>query len=112
MALVSNRVYDGAAQDATLPYVDVGEAEIYDWSTKTEGGSDHRIMMHVWSNYEGKKEAYDIIEQIRSTLHEAGLSVTGHTLVILRYESADVFRDIDGKTWHGRVDFKALTQDT
>lgn len=103
-------VLDGAAQGQALPYVDLGEADVTDWSTKTSDGGDHLLTIHVWSNYNGKKQAWQIIEQIRETLHEAYLALTGHTLVLLRHTDSRVFRDITDQDYHGVVEFRALTQ--
>lgn len=105
-------IYDGVPQDTAPPYVDLGEADVDDWGTKTFDGGDHFLTLHVWSSYRGQKEAWDIIEQIRSTLHNASLSVTGHALVLIRHSASRVFRDINGQFFHGVTEFRALTQDT
>ena len=103
-------VYDGAPQNAALPYVDMGDADVDDWGSKTFNGGEHFLTLHVWSDARGKKQTWDIIEQIRATLHEAALTVTGHTLVLLRHTSSRVFKDIDETVHHGIVEFRALTQ--
>jgi hypothetical protein len=116
-ALVANtplislaKVYDSPAQDVAMPYVDIGEIDILDWGTKNTEGGDHNLTLHVWSNYGGKKECWSIIGQIITTLHEASLVVTGHTLVMIRHSNTRVMRDADGLTFHGVVEFRALTQ--
>lgn len=107
-------IYDGAPQDAALPYVDLGEADVDDWGSKTFDGGDHFLTLHVWTagGQGGKKQAWDIIEQIRTTLHNASLTVTGHALVMLRHSASRVFRDINEQDYHGIVELRALTQDT
>ena len=108
--LGSARVYDHAPPNVPFPYITFGRTSIYDWSTGTEDGAEHRLVLHVWSRHRGKAECWTAIEAIRAALHEAALAVEGHRLVNLRFETADVGADRDGITWHGVARFRAVTE--
>lgn len=107
--IVSTRIFAGAAQDAALPYLDIGELEEQDWSSKTFDGGEHFITLHAWSGKTGMKEIQDILQAAKAALHNKVLSVSGSQLVLLRYESSRSFMDRDGITRHGIIQFRALT---
>ena len=109
-ALIADRIYDAPPRDAVFPYVTLGDARVADWSTSTEAGAEHRVVLHVWSRERGKKEAYAVIEAVEAALHDAPLAVEDHALVNLRFDFADVGRDPDGVTWHGALRFRAVTE--
>ena len=104
------RVYDDVPERAEFPYVTFAPMSERDWSTGTESGSEHALVLHVWSRGAGRKQALAIMAAVRDRLHEAALSVTGYRLVNLRHESSDVRRDGDGQTFHGVVRFRAVTE--
>lgn len=104
------RIYDDVPQDTVFPFITLGTASVSDWSTGTEPGLEHRLDVHVWSRYAGKRQAYDVIEAVRAVLHDAALSLNGATLVNLRCQSFEVRRDDDGETYHGVARFRAITE--
>jgi hypothetical protein len=104
------RVYDDVPERAEFPYVTFAPMSERDWSTGTERGSEHGLMLHVWSRGAGRKEALEIMAASRAVLHEAALTLVGYRLVNLRHESSDVRRDADGETFHGIVRFRAVTE--
>jgi hypothetical protein len=109
-ATISDRIYDAAPRSVTFPYATFGDARVGDWSTGTEAGAEHRLVLHVWSRERGKAECWAIVEAIQSALDDASLDLDGHVLVSLRFEAADVGLDRDGITWHGAVRFRAATE--
>jgi hypothetical protein len=64
----------------------------------------------VWSRSGGKKQVQDIIEEIKSALHDRPLSLVDHHLVNLRNEFSEVRPDPDGDTFHGIVRYRAVTE--
>jgi hypothetical protein len=109
-ALIGDRIYDLAPRNAVFPYVTIGQTTLADWSTGTEAGAEHRLTLDVWSRQGGKSECHAIADAIRAALHDAALALTGHALVNLRFETADVARDPDGITFHGVLRFRAVTE--
>ncbi len=104
------RIYDDVPRKAPFPYLTLGPVSTADWSTGTEAGGVHDLVVHIWSRSDGKRETLAIIEAVGDALHEAALTLDGHHLVNLRFEFADARRDPDGFTYHGVVRFRAVTE--
>jgi len=109
-ALVATRVYDNAPGEAAFPYVTLGENETSDQSGDDIRVSEHRLTIYVWSRRGGRSEAKTIMAALGDALHDAALELTGHSLVNLRFVSADTRRASDNATWLGVVRFRAVTQ--
>jgi hypothetical protein len=103
-------IHDAVPQRPAFPYVVIGEAQIRDWSTGTETGSEHMLMLHVWSRYGGKREAHEIADTVRAVLDGALLGLEGNRLVNLRHQYSELKRDEDGETQHGVLRFRAVTE--
>jgi Protein of unknown function (DUF3168) len=103
-------IYDAAPQDAAFPFVVIDQTQIRDWSTGTEPGAEHMLMLHVWSRYAGKRAAYAVADAIRAALDGALLSLDDHRLINLRHQYSELKRDEDGETQHGVLRFRAVTE--
>lgn len=103
-------VYDDVPdfEAADYPFVQLGQDTSIDYSTKDVVGTETTVTIHVWSRYRGSKEAKQIMERLHQLLHDGNLTVTGHNLINLRAEFADVIRDPDGITRHGVMRFRAV----
>jgi Protein of unknown function (DUF3168) len=104
------RVYDDAPQAAPYPFITLGQSVVRDWSTDTEDGAEHDLTLHVWSRSGGKKQVHQIIEAIRTVLHDQPLTLADHHLVNLRHELSEARLDPDGDTFHGIVRYRAVTE--
>ena len=104
------RIYDHVPQPATYPYVSFGQSIIRDSSTGTEASDEHMLTLHIWSRAEGRKETHELIDAVRSALHDRPLALTGHRLVNLRHEFSEARREPDGDTIHGLVRLRAVTE--
>lgn len=111
------RFYDLVPEDAALPYIEFGEAGITAWDTdvadsRSGFGEEHLLSIHVWSSYEGKKEASLIQRRVRELLQDnTSLSLGGHTLVNMRFLFSDLVRDPDGQAFHAISQFRAVTEE-
>lgn len=108
--LGAERIFDAPPQAAAFPYVVIDQMQVRDWSTGTERGAEHVLMLHVWSRNEGKREIYEIADATREALDGAELSLDDHRLINLAHQYSDLRRDEDGKTYHGIVRFRAVTE--
>ncbi len=104
------KVYDAVPQEAAFPYVVIDQMRLSDWSTGTEPGTEHMVMVHVWSRYAGKREAYEIADAIRAVLDGALLSLENHRLINLRHQYSELKLDEDGETQHGVLRLRAVTE--
>jgi len=105
-------VYDFVPENTAFPYVKVGEETSLDNGTKTLQGNEHTLVIHTFSRYRGSKEVKEIMSRIYALLHESSLSVSGASLVNLRFEFSDVIKENDGFTSHGLQRFRAVVYDS
>ena len=104
------KVFDEVPRGAAFPYVTLGEARVTDFSTGTEPGEEHQITLHAWSRQGGHREAHLISGALLQALDDAPLALADHRLVNLRFATADVRRETDGRTYHALVRFRAMTE--
>ena len=105
-------VYDFVPENTDFPYVKIGEETSIDNGTKTLQGNEHTLVIHSFSRYRGSKEVKNIMSRIYALLHESSLSVSGASLVNLRFEFSDVIKENDGRTTHGLQRFRAVIYDS
>lgn len=108
--LGAERIYDSPPQAAAFPYIVIDQMQIRDWRTGTEKGFEHILMLHIWSRCDGKREVYDIADAMRAVLDDAEMTLDAHRLVSFTHQYSDLKRDEDGKTFHGIMRFRALTE--
>ena len=104
------RLYDDVPQAADFPYLTFGQSLDRDWSTGTEPGNEHTLTLHVWSQARGKKETHEIIDALRTALHDQPLSLTGHRLVNLRVTELSAARDKDSQLTRVTLRLRAVTE--
>ncbi|MBL6853131.1 MAG: DUF3168 domain-containing protein [Alphaproteobacteria bacterium] len=104
------RIYDSVPRGAPFPYIVIGESKESDAGTATDSATAHTITIHVWSRAPGTKESRVATAAVVHSLNGAALTITGHTLVDLRWLDTDIKRDSDGETIHAAIRFRALTE--
>lgn len=104
-------VYDYVPDSSSFPYVKLGEETAIDNGTKSLQGNEHTLVIHSFSRYRGSKQIKEIMSRIYALLHESSLSVSGASLVNLRFEFSDVIKENDGLTSHGLQRFRAVVYD-
>jgi hypothetical protein len=111
--LVGARVYDHPQENPTYPYVTIGDDTEQDFSTKSADGGSWTVTLHSWDQdaaNRGNADLHDIMAAIDAIFHkgEAGVTVTGFTVVTIMREFSDVSVEGDGLTWHGVQRFRFL----
>lgn len=109
-ALVADRIHDSPPRASAFPYVAVGEIVAADWSGGSDEGAELRLLLHLWSRGGGKAETLAIAAAIEPLLHDQALGLSGHRLVNLRHQRTTIGQDPDGRTWHGTMRFRAVTE--
>jgi len=104
------RVFDAVPRGAAFPYIVVGEGSESNWDTATEAGSEHALSIRIWSRAGGHKEIKLAAQAVRDCLDGESLALDGHTLVDLRFLSADFARETDGETFRAVLRFRAVTE--
>ena len=109
-AIIGSSVYDDVPQGTSFPYVVIGDVTTRDWSTQTQEGDEHIVVIPAWSNQRGRREVQMIIERIDAVLDGAALALVDHQLINLRVVFWTALRDLDGATYHGVVRLRAVTE--
>lgn len=104
------RLYDSAPEDPIYPYLTYGAMRAEDISGDDAVLTAHALTLHVWSRYDGRAEALDIIGHIRRVLEADDLSFDDAHLVSANVTYTDIFRSSDGRTLHGLVRVSLRTQ--
>ena len=104
------RIYDHVPPASPFPYLVLGEATAVPFDAKTEDGMEQTLTLHAWSRARGLKETKEIMAAVTDALDSQALALTGHVLVLLRFEFATTFLESDGLTRHGVQRFRAITQ--
>ncbi|GAB6171993.1 DUF3168 domain-containing protein [Paradesulfitobacterium aromaticivorans] len=95
-------VFDDVTPGQAYPYVTLGEDTSADGGTKTFDGEDVTKTLHVWSRYDGKKEAQEILSLVLESMTREPLLLSGgFSVQFSQLEMLQVFTDADGITRHG-----------
>ncbi|MBI3433532.1 MAG: DUF3168 domain-containing protein [Proteobacteria bacterium] len=108
--LGGTRIYDEPPRSAVFPYVTLGETRVSDFSAGGEPGEEHQLTLHGWSRQGGHRQAHLIAGALLSVLDDAPLALAGYRLVNLRFATADIRREADGRTYRALVRFRAVTE--
>lgn len=109
-ALIADRFYDDPPPDVIFPYITIGRVESKPLDASEREALEHGVTLHVWSRYGGRAEALEVIAALRGCLHNAALDVADRRLVLLFALFTDVFRSGDGRTTHGVLRLRAITE--
>ncbi|MFC4494067.1 DUF3168 domain-containing protein [Streptomyces ovatisporus] len=105
MSLVTG-VYDRVPSDRPLPYVTLGSITEHASDSHTDRGLDSYLVLHIWSEYEGNKEAAQILEALDAVLDRQTLPVIGWQNVSIAFESADTVGDPNPDIRHINVRYR------
>lgn len=112
-ALVAKRVYDFVpgtepGNTAKFPCISFGESSSrpYEESDCIDS-TEHSFTIYCWSRTAGYPECKRMAAAVRAALHDADLTVTGFSLVLMQWESTDFRRDDDGSNV-AALSFRAL----
>jgi hypothetical protein len=112
-ALVGARIYDEPPQNVTFPYIRFGDIEPGAFDTDTIEGALTGISIEAHSrSASGRVEAVRMVEAVRDALHrqEPSVTVAGHTLVELIYQTYSVTRDNEGRGYTAVISLQAMLE--
>lgn len=105
-------IYDDVPEGTSAPYIVIGEETAIDAAVKDKDAHEHTLTLHVWSEYRGRYEIKTLMQEVYSKLHDAAITVTDASLVLIRHEFSTTLEEADGITRHGVMRFRALVFDT
>lgn len=97
-------VYNGAPANANVPYVDVDEHEDYPFNSKENTGSRINQRIHIY--HSDRDHVSGVIDNIFTTLNRTELDLSPNILVGCHCTAKRSFKDADGETFHGIIDFE------
>lgn len=112
-ALIGQRLYDEPPQGVTFPYARFGNIEPVAFDTDTKEGSLVQFSIEAHSrSASGRVEAAQIAEAVKAALHrkETSVTVAGHTLVELIFDTISVTRDNEGRGYTAIVSLQAMLE--
>ena len=104
------RVFDRLITRAEPPYLVLGEMRTVDFSAGDAEASEHRFEIEAWSTRNGRRQAVELSDAVRSALHDADLALAGAVLVNLRHERTTSRRVPKSGLHVARLLFRAVTE--
>ncbi|NTX58940.1 DUF3168 domain-containing protein, partial [Myxococcus sp. CA039A] len=89
-----------------FPYVTIGDVTSVPNRTFDHFGEECTITLHIWSRYNGFKEAAEILDDLNRILADTVFSVPGWEMQGCYYDFSETLRDPDGLTRHIPVRYR------
>ena len=108
--LVSSRIYSDVIENPTFPYILV-ELRSQPFATKDSSDQEHEVMVHCFSKNNTPTQAMDILSGVYTALDrtESNFTLDSGNLVYSQLGGVnDIFKEPDGITWHGVINFNFL----
>lgn len=101
------KIFDYVEHSTEYPYIVIGTPDTKPFITKTSFNEELIFTIHAWSNYKGKKECYEMLNNVLIVLSKKFLNLGGG-FEIFKTEmlNLNVIDDIDGRTQHGILRIK------
>lgn len=112
--LVGSRVYDEPPQNVTFPYMRFGDIDPSAFDTDNTEGALVGVSIEAHSRAaSGRVEVVQMAEAVREALHrqEAAVTVAGHTLVELIFQTFSVTRDNEGRGYTAVIALQAMLEE-
>jgi hypothetical protein len=104
-------VYDDVPSNAKLPYITFGSFTCKPTGNKTADIYDVSLQIHIWSEYEGKKEVNEIADDVTAVLTSWPIDLSTENFNIMS-QDVDFFEAFPEETagYHGVITFIAKIQ--
>jgi hypothetical protein len=102
------KVHDVPPGDALPPYVTLGPDSTTEWSWKGGGGTEHRLVVTLWSGREGMQRTKAMLSDVEEVIGSLPRMIDGIRIVTLRVLRGQVKRN--PKSWTaGRLELLVRT---
>lgn len=101
-------VFDDVPQDQPAPYITIGDDSVDEFDTDTTRGFDAEIVIHCWSEYQGRQEVKQMQTAVYRALHRQTLASGALEFAGVTQEFSETLLDPDGVTRHGVQRFRIL----
>ncbi len=104
------QVFDAVPVDASAPYLTIGPDTSTDWSTKTNRGREHRVLIGVWDDVPGLTRVKALLGAAEPAVLAMTASEGGWRIAHVLFVRSFVERDPDGWS-RGVADFRIRTEE-
>lgn len=88
-----NGVFDAVNEDQPFPYVTIGAVTSLPYRVMQRFGEECTITLHIWSDYNGYKEAAEILDMLNGLLADTTFPVTGWDLLSSYYDFSETMME-------------------
>lgn len=103
-------VYDDVPANAKLPFITLGGFTSKQVGSKTTNCWDISQQIHLWSDYNGKKEVNEMADNVSSLVTAYKITLSGFDVTSQDVDFFEAFEEEEGG-YHGIVTFIARIQD-
>lgn len=109
------RVFNGVTPGQAAPYVDIGETTANNYWTSSGDAQEHTLTIHCWTEQpvagqSARLQVAKIMARVRDLLHYQTIALSAGNMPSLWCEFAETMGDPDGKSQHGVLRFRAVTE--
>lgn len=104
------RLYDEPKRNARFPYLTLITSYSRDWSTGTEAGEEHRILITIWTAANDRSRQQEILARLRTLLGAFEPEMTDHALVNFLIERVELRPDRKNHLLQGVMQIRAVTE--
>lgn len=105
-------IYDDIPATETFPYIFIGRHTTDRFNTFDRQGKNMVLQIFIYSQYQGNKEALEILDLVNEALDYQTFTVGDQNLVYCRYEQHSMYPDPDGRTKVCASDFRIIAQES
>lgn len=104
------KVFEEAPRNADMPYVTFGDVRSRDWSTSSDKGAEHTLIVDVWTQHHGPAAALEVAELVSAILADIEMAMQDHRLISFFEQSIETRRELNGRAWRARLIFRVITE--
>lgn len=102
--LLGNRIYDNVPEKPEFPFLSWGPESSSNADATCMRGSEVAVQLDVWSRKPGSAECRKVCDLVKRHIEERRYALTTNAVCPeATVEAVRVFRDADGRTWHGVI---------
>lgn len=111
----TGRVFNGVPPGQAAPYIDIGETTANNYHTSSGDAQEHTLTVHCWTEQavhgqSARLQVTKIMARVRDLLHYQTIALSAGNMPSLWCEFAETMADPDGKSQHGVLRFRAVTE--
>lgn len=104
------KLFDTPRRDVAFPYLTLTTDYSRDWSTGTEQGEEHRLIINVWAGLEERLLIQSLLAAVRDILSDPALPMENHHLVNLQIQRVEIRKDRKDRCLQGLMQLRAVTE--